>query len=708
VDYEDFEIRIGAREGSATGFPVTVTRSYDGEQAHSTFEIPFTQSELENSIRTIENAIRGTRNPVRSVRPDDSAEVRKLGSRLFDALMRENVRRYFEFCLNQANKAKKKGVRIRLRLEAEPLCSLPWEYLYDAQTRDFLCLSNRTPLVRYLDVPRDVEPLVVSPPLSILVGVALLPTDRHLEIDKEVQRISDALSPLCARGSARVTVVKHLSLNLLQTLLRQDNFHIFHFIGHGTSQTESNEGILVFEHEEHGRQEVSGESLGILLHDHPSLRVVVLNACEGARSSLTDPFSSVAGRLVLSGIPSTIAMQFEITDAASLEFSKTLYQALADNYPVDAALAEARKAMVHASHLRIEWGTPVLYLRSLDGRLFDIDTRSSRPNASYTSSHSSDEFRVLDGSTGNWADPSLPNTGNELHTFATIGDPASSSRSYASGRSRHSQLARATFNKLYLPIVISAIFLSMLALMSLGASPLSEAAPLHFWTLRITLFIAAVVPLTSYLFWDYSSFFPPDFDLELFYDTEGIEVGLKSLYGTRPRIAIHPNYDAWLRHYLEEVDVKISTITGIPRFFSSGNVYSLGECHNSWDKIGIWQEYHMVHSEGELLHVLEAPHKIELRTRFEKVPTKNDYLKVGLTEILKGLVVRTEYKQILTDRFSVSLVALTRVRSLPWPRASNTVYFTKSDEGLVPVAWGVFKWDTYRRKHRSDLDRELE
>ena len=125
-------------------------------------------------------------------------------------------------------------------------------------------------------------------------------------------------------------------------------------------------------------QAVSGEDLGTILHDHHSLRLVVLNSCEGARSSAANPFAGVAQGLVRQGIPAVVAMQFEISDDAAIEFSSSLYEALADGYPIDAAVGEARKAMF-AARADTEWGTPVLFLRSPDGSLFDYgDDKSGR------------------------------------------------------------------------------------------------------------------------------------------------------------------------------------------------------------------------------------------------------------------------------------------------------------------------------------------
>jgi hypothetical protein len=70
-------------------------------------------------------------------------------------------------------------------------------------------------------------------------------------------------------------------------------------------------------------------------------------------------------------------MQFEITDDAAITFSHELYQAVAEGFPIDAALAEARRA-IFGSDNDIEWGTPVLYMRSPDGLIFDVDAANAQ------------------------------------------------------------------------------------------------------------------------------------------------------------------------------------------------------------------------------------------------------------------------------------------------------------------------------------------
>jgi CHAT domain-containing protein len=124
--------------------------------------------------------------------------------------------------------------------------------------------------------------------------------------------------------------------------------------------------VLILEDDQKRGLEVSGLDLGVSLHDHRTMRLAVLNSCEGARAGITDPYSGTAQTLVQQGIPAVVAMQFEISDGAAITFSHVLYEAIADGFPLDASMAEARKAVRNQPNAT-EWGTPVLYLRAPDG-----------------------------------------------------------------------------------------------------------------------------------------------------------------------------------------------------------------------------------------------------------------------------------------------------------------------------------------------------
>jgi CHAT domain-containing protein len=61
-------------------------------------------------------------------------------------------------------------------------------------------------------------------------------------------------------------------------------------VGHGVFDEGSDEGSLLFENEEGQGAPVSGRDLGAVLADHRSLRLAVLNACQGAQASASDPY----------------------------------------------------------------------------------------------------------------------------------------------------------------------------------------------------------------------------------------------------------------------------------------------------------------------------------------------------------------------------------------------------------------------------------
>ncbi len=155
-------------------------------------------------------------------------------------------------------------------------------------------------------------------------------------------------------------------------------WHIFYFIGHGRFDCNTDEGLIALADEEGKTQRFRATHLGRLLADHRSQRLVILNSCEGARGSEHDIFSGTASILVQRGIPAVLAMQYEITDRAAIEFSRAFYKALANGLPVDAAVTEARKAVSFAIENTIEWGTPVLYMRSPDGVLFGIQKKKAK------------------------------------------------------------------------------------------------------------------------------------------------------------------------------------------------------------------------------------------------------------------------------------------------------------------------------------------
>jgi hypothetical protein len=335
-------------------------------QASNVFTLPFSQEQVDAFLRQLEEA-RGARRA--KGRDDDSPK--QFGGRLFDSVFAASVRSVYAASMSRAQD-RNAGLRLRLRLNDVPeLAALPWEFLYDAASSRFLNLSKETPLARYLELPDPIQPIAIQPPLKILTVISTPRDFPPLDVEQEWQNLMGALDPLLQVGLVVVERSDKATLSDLQQRLRRSYYHILHFIGHGAFDPGTREGVLWFEDEDEKAQAVGGAVLGTLLHDVRTLSLVVLNAAEGGRISGQDGFSGVAQSLVRRGIPAVIAMQFKISDSASLVFSREFYTVLADGYPIDAAVAEARRAIYFAGN-EWEWATPVLLMRTPDGVIFDV------------------------------------------------------------------------------------------------------------------------------------------------------------------------------------------------------------------------------------------------------------------------------------------------------------------------------------------------
>jgi chorismate mutase len=367
-DYLDFELEI--REGESRGYAVAV-RSPAGE-AQEEMRFPFDERQLRDKLKDLEIALLRSGGTRRALSTEERT-VQEFGRSLFEAVLVGKVGTCYYRSMDQAQQ-QGKGLRLKLHVQPPNLTVLPWEFLYDPDRDEYLCFSRDTPIVRYTDLRQPIGRLTVAPPLRIL-GMVASPRDLDpLDVEHEKGLMDEAIEDLQADGLVKVTWLEGETWRDLQRAMRRDGpWHIFHFVGHGDFDPSAEEGLIAFTEKGTGRRHLlRSRDLARLLDGHPYLRLVFLNSCEGARGSEGDPFSGTAATLVRRGIPAVVAMQYQITDKSAIEFCSAFYESLADGLPVDAAVTEARVAVSMDSML--EWGTPVLYMRSRDGRLFDIST----------------------------------------------------------------------------------------------------------------------------------------------------------------------------------------------------------------------------------------------------------------------------------------------------------------------------------------------
>ena len=370
IQYLDFDIEIGKGDG----FQYPVSAHALGGDASEQLVLPFDSNELERYLEKLTMALLASATAHQQLSPEE-LEVRQFGEKLFQALFTPGVLGVYNTSLALAQ-TQGKGLRIRLNILADDLSRLPWEFLFDPVKKTYLCRSKYTPVVRYLNSPQMLQPMEVKLPLQIL-GMLSSPSGlRTLDVAREKANLEQALQPLTQQGLARLTWLKDGAWRALFDAMNGGPWHIFHFIGHGGYNTQTGEGILAFEGADKQAQHFTAGELSELLADHPSLRLAVLNACESARSGSGDVFSSTAASLVRRSLPAAIAMQQPISDAAAIELSQLFYQELAAGQPVDAALSRARLGLSFAIKNTLEWGTPVLFMRTDDGVLFKLSSPS--------------------------------------------------------------------------------------------------------------------------------------------------------------------------------------------------------------------------------------------------------------------------------------------------------------------------------------------
>jgi streptogramin lyase len=413
--YRTLKVRIEALHGDRYKAIV----SWPHGEGKAEFELPFEDVE-HDALAAVVGRPRSAR---RRIESDESAQARAFGERLFGLVFQDTASRVLDDALSQTRR-NDEGLRMMLQLEgARGLQNVPWELLCDS-TR-FVSTSSYTPVLRYVDMTARPQPLPMCPPMRIL-GMVSSPGDvPPLDAEREREHLTDACRTLIERGILEIDWVAEATLGGLLRRLNEGDYHIFHFIGHGDFDEQAEDGVLLFEGRAGRSHRVTGVELGTILADQHTLRLAVINACEGARVALDS--SGIAATLMRYGLPAVIAMQFEISDEAAVAFAEHFYASLARGNPIDEALGDARRGMFADGH-GLEWATPVLSTSVDDGQLFEVDwTNTKRPEPVTESSSGTDATLGADATAGKQRDEVAGEQGDELtrdREASTLGLPA--------------------------------------------------------------------------------------------------------------------------------------------------------------------------------------------------------------------------------------------------------------------------------------------
>ena len=369
--YANFDLLISTADSD--DFSVTVVDAPVGLGVQGRNRLPFDPVQLRLLLVTLDPGRSGVRR-VAASRVEAASE--QFGSTLFDAVFGGEVGEAWSASRAHAW-AQGHGLRLRLRLQRSPsLAGLPWELLFDRSIGSYIARSERTPVVRYFDVPHSLKPLAVSGPLRVLVVISYPIDLTDLDGDAEWGRMKVALRGRVEQGSVLLRRGPP-QMAALRSYLDDHEVHVLHFIGHGDFDDRLEDGVLFFT-DKYGRSDpVTAARIGSALGDHDPLRLVVLNACLSARVDSTDPFSGMAQGLIQQDCAAVVAMQFPVSDGAAATFTEALYGRLSQGYPLDQAVSRGRQSLL--DQYATEWATPVVFLRSDEATVFTIDDVDATP-----------------------------------------------------------------------------------------------------------------------------------------------------------------------------------------------------------------------------------------------------------------------------------------------------------------------------------------
>ena len=314
----------------------------------------------------------------------DAEYVKALGIRQYRFVFKtrnDRIQRLYDRCLGAAGEDG--GVRLRLRLGSSTpeIVATPWEFSHDgSENGGFLALSERTPIVRFVEMDKPPRSPEARLPLNMLV---VIPTVPDLDVDGEKRRIKEALEGI--DPPVAVTFLEgKVTRNSLSDALQNESIDFLHFVGHG--DVCEGKGRVRLNLSELEPDWIDEEALAEVVRNRRALKLIVLNTCQGATPSTSEAFAGVAPHLVLAGVPAVVAMQFPITDTEALTFVRAFYHALFQGIvrgSVDAATTAGRCALKRDFPDTRAIGLPVLFMRYNEGVLFQVVKGMGTRPASY-------------------------------------------------------------------------------------------------------------------------------------------------------------------------------------------------------------------------------------------------------------------------------------------------------------------------------------
>lgn len=348
--YTDFELHVGPN-GHAIA---------NSSQGQATVNIPIDiPNKIQLSLKLIEK------------RETNQQFLQNFGQELYDLLFPGPIHAHLQQTESEARSENTK-MRIRLRIEADSVASLPLEFMYRNIGGYFLAQNPNTVLSRYLDLP--MPPNYVrrrEGPLCLLTIIANPSDQTPLNPEDWENIILQALDVPIKAGRVVPYTVKRATLNGIRDALLQQKPDIVQFVGHGVYQGGKGYLALVEDKTDKTWKVDQEQFANIFLGFDDHLGLISLITCESAKSDSPQGFLGIAPKIVQRGTPAVVAMHYKVFIKTAKIFLENFYTSVAARKPVDWAVQWARNTISIEMGLdNREFATPVLYMRAKNGKIF--------------------------------------------------------------------------------------------------------------------------------------------------------------------------------------------------------------------------------------------------------------------------------------------------------------------------------------------------
>lgn len=338
---------------------------------------------------------------------NDSSQIRLLGETLFDVLFDDGLRQDFVTFYHKVVQQEKHLLRVELDIDEQAMpevAALPWEFLCLPQEANLgtIWMGTAPNIVfsRWRSQWIPAQPIQLEQDEKLRIALAVSAPSGLASVEyKAVQKVLEELASNHPNRVELLPVLESANPETIDTILSKKP-HIFHFIGHGRLENESNQeiGQIAFVDPDFGNEWwVDADIFRDLFNRHRP-GIVMLQACEGAALSASQAFVGLASRVFQQNIPVVVAMQYEVSNSTASKFSRRFYQKLAEGHPVDIAAQEGRRVISLGSvgYNKRDFATPVIFMRVKDGYLFSREnSKSSKQEKADVNNLSTDYLEPL-------------------------------------------------------------------------------------------------------------------------------------------------------------------------------------------------------------------------------------------------------------------------------------------------------------------------